>query len=610
MRLKLNFFIVICIMIGRPGFAVNFNSIKLGDCVIYKIFNSLEPGGDDIILTHNGIVLGYDDPESFTLDGLHPESGLMMSSDFILLAMLGDPDLSGLYVFDLQNLEFHFVCPLSNPEIIGHNKDFSLSAANSSEGLWLSFNQWFWFPAAGFFEMQCSQMLTTEHALIVSSEEGIYKWDLDNLDFGEQQQMGLVEDDSLDEASGISCSPKNPDLLWAHNDSGGGPYLFALGNTGEHLGVFTLEGVPNRDWEDIASGPGPDPGEQYLYIGDIGDNDRVHELKFVFRLPEPLVDLEEVPIDQTLEGIESIAFRYPNNEKYDAETLLVDPWTKDIYIITKRNLNNGSTDDDNDFIFRLPYPQSTISTMIAEYCGAAGYPAASAWGTGYGAVSGDISPNGREILIKTYSNIYHFSRGVNQEIPDAITGDFSEVPYSLEAQGEAVGWSHDGAGYYTVSEEPYGYFPAYLNYYHRSLWRSIENSPVLTGLISTTSGMTIGWDNHSRLVPNLWLSADEGESWEILSLSQPFLPAETTWIIDMDKAAKNSYSVLWTDRHGVKLSYWNPDTYDFAPISIPMIPGPITGHDWLHQGLTIYGEKQSYFVQIDPWGVPSSMTTR
>ena len=28
----------------------------------------------------------------------------------------------------------------------------------------------------------------------------------------------------------------------------------------------------NVDWEDIAAGPGPEPGQHYLYVGDIGDN--------------------------------------------------------------------------------------------------------------------------------------------------------------------------------------------------------------------------------------------------------------------------------------------------------------------------------------------------
>ena len=85
--------------------------------------------------------------------------------------------------------------------------------------------------------------------------------------FGGPVPMGVVQYDPLREASGLVASRSHPGVLWAHNDSGDDPRLYALTTSGRHLGVFTLDGAEARDWEDLAIGPGPEPGVDYLYAG-------------------------------------------------------------------------------------------------------------------------------------------------------------------------------------------------------------------------------------------------------------------------------------------------------------------------------------------------------
>jgi len=97
-------------------------------------------------------------------------------------------------------------------------------------------------------------------------------------DFGNQVDLGLIGYDAISEASGIAASRSNPDVLWTHNDGGDSPRLFAFNTQGKHLGVYSIAGVSNRDWEDMAIGPGPIDGQQYLYIGEIGDNDAQYDL--------------------------------------------------------------------------------------------------------------------------------------------------------------------------------------------------------------------------------------------------------------------------------------------------------------------------------------------
>jgi len=257
----------------------------------------------------------------------------------------------------------------------------------------------------------------------------------DDPNFGHQIDRGLIEFDEINEASGLAASRRNPDVLWTHNDSGDEARLFALTTDGRHLGVYRIAGVAARDWEDIAVGPGPVEGVSYLYIGDIGDNDAQFDLKYIYRIPEPLVDSNQSPVDTTLAGAEAIAFRYPDGSR-DAETLMVDPLTKDIYLVSKR--------ESSVRVYRAPYPQSTSESITLEQVATLNVTLA---------VGGDISPAGLEILVKTYTNVYYWCRTPAEELWEALTREPVTVPYTPEPQGEAVCWSADGMGYYTVSEE-------------------------------------------------------------------------------------------------------------------------------------------------------------
>ena len=274
--------------------------------------------------------------------------------------------------------------------------------------------------------------------------------------FGGPEMMGLLEHNPIREASGIVASRANPDVLWTHNDSGDEPRLYAFNTRGEHLGVYTLEGAEARDWEDIALGPGPEPGQAYLYIGDIGDNYQQYEVTYVYRVPEPVVDAQQAPLDTTLADVATIRLRYPDG-RYDAETLLLDPLTKDLYVITKRSTQVG--------VYRTAFPPSTTAVNDLEpvmQLALARVPDASSGGQG--AVAGDISPSGLEVLIKTYDRVYYWSRDSTAAPLFATTP--VTLPYDVEPQGEAIGWAGDGNGYFTISEEARS-IPATLYFYPR-----------------------------------------------------------------------------------------------------------------------------------------------
>ncbi|MBT4282236.1 MAG: T9SS type A sorting domain-containing protein [Candidatus Marinimicrobia bacterium] len=273
--------------------------------------------------------------------------------------------------------------------------------------------------------------------------------------FGDRQDWGELEYNPIDEASGIVASRKNENVFWVHNDSGDQNRIYAFNSSGEHLGVYYLDGCTARDWEDMCTGPGPIEGESYLYIGNIGDNDAQYNLKYIYRVIEPVVNSEQIPITETIYGADIITYQYPNGNR-DAETLMLDPLTKDIYIISKR--------EEPVHVYRLAYPQSTTETVTPELMiDIDFFPNIENSSSQY-IVAGDISEDGLEVLVKSYNEIFYFSRTSDQALWEVFNHDLVTIPYISEVQGEAIAWHPQGYGYFTTSEEKYN-TPAHLYFY-------------------------------------------------------------------------------------------------------------------------------------------------
>lgn len=149
--------------------------------------------------------------------------------------------------------------------------------------------------------------------------------------------VGTVASDRATEISGIAASRKNANVLWGHNDSGGGRTIFAFSALdGAHLGDYRLNDARNRDWEDMAIGPGPEPGLDYLYVADIGDNDRDRDEVHVYRVAEPFVDVNDPAFERIeLEDVVRLDLVYDDDKSHDAEGLFVDPTWGDLYLLTK-----------------------------------------------------------------------------------------------------------------------------------------------------------------------------------------------------------------------------------------------------------------------------------
>ncbi|MGZ8538241.1 MAG: hypothetical protein ACXWV9_08270, partial [Flavisolibacter sp.] len=161
-----------------------------------------------------------------------------------------------------------------------------------------------------------------------------------------------------------------------------------------------------------------------------GDNGQSYsEYKF-FIFTEPAASVD------TVTGVKTIKFTYPDGS-HDSEAFLIDPSSKDIYIITKR--------DNPSKIYRLAYPYATQSTV--SYVGDLPYT---------GVVGAAISPDGKSVVIKTYIGVLHYKKQASETISQTLKKTYSTLPYTLEPQGEAVTFAQDNRGYFTLSEKGFG----------------------------------------------------------------------------------------------------------------------------------------------------------
>lgn len=240
----------------------------------------------------------------------------------------------------------------------------------------------------------------------------------------------VVEEMEIDEASGLAASRKHPGIFYTHNDSGGKSIVYTLNSSGLMPAKLLLEGIRNRDWEDIAVGVDPATGKSCVFVGEIGDNGARHRSVYVYRFEEP--ELTDTMI--VIGKVDSIEIVYEDGAR-DAETLFIDPKTGDIIIVSKREEQVG--------VYRVKYPYSLSEQNIARKV--ASIPMSMV-------VAGDITADGKQILIKTYTGVYRYKRKGKEDIAKAFASKPKAMPYRIEPQGEAIAWDARGKGYLTLSE--------------------------------------------------------------------------------------------------------------------------------------------------------------
>ena len=226
----------------------------------------------------------------------------------------------------------------------------------------------------------------------------------------------------IDEGSGIADSKISPGNIWIEEDSGNPPEIILVKHDGTLAKRIFIKGATNRDWEDMAL------YNDSIYIAETGDNDAVYGTYSFYIFPEPSSSVD------TVNNFRKISFKYPD-VSHDAEAFLMDRSTGDIFIITKR--------DNPSRIYKLTYP-FTDSINTLEFSASLNYNEVT---------SATISSDDKEVMIKTYTAINYYIRKTGQDIVSCLSQTPIQLAYTLEPQGEAICFSTDTSGFYTLSEK-------------------------------------------------------------------------------------------------------------------------------------------------------------
>ncbi|KAA3604096.1 MAG: hypothetical protein DWQ06_05325 [Calditrichaeota bacterium] len=119
-----------------------------------------------------------------------------------------------------------------------------------------------------------------------------------------------IQDDKIDESSGIIKSQKFENIFWTHNDSGDKARIFAIRKDGTFVKEVILENAENVDWEDIAF-----DNSGNIVIADIGNNRNARKDLTLYFLKEPDI-FSTTGKKMTTEVSKKIQIVYPDQKEF------------------------------------------------------------------------------------------------------------------------------------------------------------------------------------------------------------------------------------------------------------------------------------------------------
>jgi hypothetical protein len=281
---------------------------------------------------------------------------------------------------------------------------------------------------------------------------------LSTADYRPVTRIASLASTALDELSGLAASRRRDDLLWAINDSGDGPFLYAIGTDGSDRGMVTVEGARNIDWEDLAAFELD--GEPYLLIADVGDNLAWRPAITLYIVPEPRLADARFAQDARTVPKWVLRARYPDGP-HDCEAVAVDAAQKLILLLSKRAvppvlyaLDLAPRHDDPRAFDHLPVARRLTAV--------GGIPAPTRrdieQSPKYGPASSrptamDISPDSRHAIVLTYKEAYRFDRDAGESWAKV----FERIPVRVRVPKmramEAIAFARDGRSLYVSSEQ-------------------------------------------------------------------------------------------------------------------------------------------------------------
>lgn len=245
--------------------------------------------------------------------------------------------------------------------------------------------------------------------------------------FGEPKLAVALQDQAINESSGVARSNAFPGWYYTHNDSGDTARFWKFDLTGKIVGPYTILGAKAFDWEDMASARVG--GNNYLYFGDIGDNLAQRKSIQIYRVEEPSGPAGSIS------KVDILELQYPDGAR-NAEALLVES-SERITIVTKTSKNPAK-------IYYVDLPKSTEVNKLSE---AGSLSVGTAMDATRQITGGDVSADGKYLVLRTYTAAYEYQNATSWWKVKP-----KEIRTAAELQGEAIAYSLDGKDIVTTSE--------------------------------------------------------------------------------------------------------------------------------------------------------------
>jgi len=218
---------------------------------------------------------------------------------------------------------------------------------------------------------------------------------------GAAKKLFTMSDSRIRESSGLAKAQNFEGIYWTMNDSGDSARVFGVDLTGKVKLTLNFN-ADVRDVEAIAVDK-----DGTIYLADIGDNKANRDMVSIYTLPEPthLGETDNVRYHR-------YDFTYPDGA-HDAETLLIEPGTNQLYIVTKSTKGGA--------IYSAPPAPSVEGTNeLTKFA-----PAPKGVFT-----DGTFLPDGQQVVLRTYTDVQTVAWG---ETPTVIAKGVTPL-----GQGESV----------------------------------------------------------------------------------------------------------------------------------------------------------------------------
>ncbi|MCD0447812.1 hypothetical protein LO762_01175 [Actinocorallia sp. API 0066] len=266
--------------------------------------------------------------------------------------------------------------------------------------------------------------------------------------------LSVVADSALDNASGLALTADGK--LLTLQDARRSTALYALDRRGRTAYTVELPPGSNEDWEDLATGVLAD-GRRIAVIADTGDASQVRAARNQApRRTFRLIQLDEPDGSrETATGIHIFRFRYPDGKSRNVETLLLQPGTGRMYLVTKTRARTSGQGGDSDAIHQsaaapaaaelwaLPARPVTTDVNVPELVTATlPVPAAS---------GGAFSVTGDRFVIRNGTDAYVWWVP-DGDVAGAVTHPPVRVHLPPQRQGEGVTFTRAGHALLVGSE--------------------------------------------------------------------------------------------------------------------------------------------------------------